>query len=152
SCLACMTTCPSGVHYMHLVDHARRHIEKTFRRPFVDRWLRRLLAFLLPSPDLFRLALVGAWLGRPFAGLMPGRLGALLRFAPRPTPSPPPAGRPQVFAAQGPRQKRVAPPAGCVQQVAAPAINEATIRLLTRHGVEVVIAAGAGCCGALTHH
>jgi glycolate oxidase iron-sulfur subunit len=152
SCLACMTTCPSGVHYMHLVDHARRHIEETFPRPFVDRWLRRLLAFLLPSPDRFRLALVGARLGRPFAGLLPGRLGALLRFAPRRIPSPSPVERPQVFPAQGQRRKRVALLAGCVQQVVAPAINEATIRLLARHGVEVVIAAGAGCCGALTHH
>src|SRR5215813_3513896 len=152
SCLACMTTCPSGVHYMHLVDHARRHIEETFRRPFADRWLRRLLAFLLPSPDRFRLALVGAWLARPFAGLMPGRLGALLRFAPRRIPSPSPVERPQVFPAQGPRRKRIALLAGCVQQVVAPAINEATVRLLTRHGVEVVVAAGAGCCGALTHH
>ncbi|HTO82690.1 MAG TPA: glycolate oxidase subunit GlcF, partial [Methylomirabilota bacterium] len=152
SCLACMTTCPSGVHYMHLVDHARRHIEETFRRPFVDRWLRALLAFLLPSPDRLRLALVGAWLARPFAGLMPGRLGALLHFAPRRIPSPSPIERPQTFPAQGPRRKRVALLAGCVQQVVAPAINEATIRLLTRHGVEVVIAAGSGCCGALTHH
>jgi len=152
SCLACMTTCPSGVHYMHLVDHARRHIEGTYRRPLVDRWLRALLAFLLPSPDRFRLALVGAWLARPVAGLMPGRLGALLRFAPRRIPSPSPVGRPQVFPAQGQRRKRIALLAGCVQQVVAPAINEATVRLLTRHGVEVVVAAGAGCCGALTHH
>ena len=152
SCLSCMTTCPSGVHYMHLVDHARRHIEETYRRPVVDRWLRGLLAAVLPSRTLFRLALVGAWLARPFASLVPGRLGALLRFTPGSIRGPSTAERPQVFPAQGPRRKRVALLTGCVQQVLSPEINDSTIRLLTRHGVEVVVAEGAGCCGALTHH
>jgi glycolate oxidase iron-sulfur subunit len=152
SCLACMTTCPSGVHYMHLVDHARRHIENTFRRPRVEHWLRGLLAFVLPRPGLFRLALVAARLGRPLAPLLPARLRPLLALAPRRTPPPSPFDRPQVFAAVGERRKRVALLSGCVQTVVAPEINEATIRLLTRHGVEVVVAVGAGCCGALTHH
>jgi glycolate oxidase iron-sulfur subunit len=152
TCLACMTTCPSGVHYMHLVDHARRHIEETYRRPLADRWLRGLLAAVLPRPGAFRLALVGGRLARPFARLLPSRLAVLLRLAPRAIPSPSPVDRPQVFPALGPRRKRVALLAGCAQQVLAPEINEATIRLLTRHGVEVVVAAGAGCCGALTHH
>ncbi|MEE8499085.1 MAG: glycolate oxidase subunit GlcF [Kiloniellales bacterium] len=152
SCLSCMTTCPSGVNYMHLVDLARSRIEETHQRPFLDRTLRALLAWLVPHPNRFRLALAGAWLGRPFAKLLPGRLGAMLALAPRALPSRSPVDRPQVFAAQGARRARVALMTGCAQQVLAPEINEATVRLLTRHGVEVVVAEGAGCCGALTHH
>ena len=152
SCLACMTTCPSGVHYMHLVDHARKHIAQTFRRPVGDRFLRKLLAVLLPRPALFRGALRLARLARPFARSMPGRLGAMTRLAPAALPASSPVDRPQVFPAEGARQKRVALLSGCVQTAIQPQINEATVRLLTRHGVEVVVAAGAGCCGALTHH
>jgi glycolate oxidase iron-sulfur subunit len=152
SCLSCMTTCPSGVHYMHLVDHGRRHIEATYRRPLADRLLRRVLAAVLPRPGLFRLALVGAWFARPLAPLLRGRLGAMLGLAPRRLPGPSAVDRPQVFPAAGERRKRVALLSGCAQQVLAPEINEATVRLLTRHGCEVVIARGAGCCGALTHH
>ena len=152
SCLSCMTTCPSGVNYMHLVDHARRRIEATFTRPFTDRWLRRLLAFVLPHPGRFRLALMGAWCARPLARLLPGRLGAMLELAPARLPATSRMDRPQVFPAAGPRRARVALMSGCAQQVLAPEINEATVRLLTRLGVEVVVAEGAGCCGALTHH
>src|SRR5262249_35308954 len=152
SCLACMTTCPSGVHYMHLVDHARRHIEETYRRPSAQRLLRGLLATVLPRPRLFRLALVAARIGRPLAPLLPARLRAMLSLTPRAIPAPSPVDRPQVFPAAGTRRKRVALLTGCVQTVIAPEINEATIRLLTRHGVEVVVAAGVGCCGALVHH
>ncbi|MFO1068674.1 MAG: glycolate oxidase subunit GlcF [Geminicoccaceae bacterium] len=152
SCLSCMTTCPSGVHYMHLVDHARAHIERTYERPAADRWLRRLLAFVLPHPGRLRLALLGAWLGKPLAGLLPERLGAMLRLAPASVPGPSPVDRPQVVPAEGARRGRVALLSGCAQQVLAPQINEATVRLLARHGYEVVVAAGAGCCGALEHH
>lgn len=152
SCLSCMTTCPSGVHYMHLVDHAREHIEKTYRRPFADRAVRSLLALLLPRPGLFRLALVGALLARPFASLLPGRLRGLLSMAPDRLESPSPVDRPGVHAAIGARKKRVALLTGCAQKVLDPEINEATVRLLTRHGCEVVVSSGAGCCGALTHH
>jgi glycolate oxidase iron-sulfur subunit len=152
SCLACMTTCPSGVNYMHLVDHARQHIEKTYQRPWADRTLRRLLALILPRPTLFRNALRAARLGKPFAGVMPAQLNAMLALAPKHVPAPSPVDRPQIFPAIGKRERRVALLSGCAQQVLAPAINEATIRLLTRHGCEVVIARGAGCCGALTHH
>jgi glycolate oxidase iron-sulfur subunit len=153
SCLACMTTCPSGVHYMHLVDHARAYIEKTYDRPWSDRALRWLLARILPYPMRFRIALLGAKIGRPFARLMPdARLRAMLEMAPR---SIPPVSRnddPQVFPAQGPRKMRVALMTGCAQRALNSDINDATIRLLTRHGCDVVIAAGQGCCGALTHH
>ncbi len=152
SCLSCMTTCPSGVHYMHLVDHARTRIEETYTRPFLERWLRRLFAELLPYPTRFRAALLGAWLARPLANVLPGRLAAMLTLAPARIPRRSPMDRPQVFPAEGARRARVALLTGCAQRVLAPAINEATVRLLTRHGVEVVVARGMGCCGALTHH
>jgi glycolate oxidase iron-sulfur subunit len=153
SCLACMTTCPSGVHYMHLVDHAREHIEKTYRRPAFERLLRWTLARILPYPGRFRLALHAARLGRPLRGLMPdARLRAMLDMAPASIPPPSPMDAPQVFPAEGPRRKRVALMTGCAQRALNTDINEATIRLLTRHGCEVVIAEGMGCCGALTHH
>ena len=157
SCLSCMTTCPSGVNYMHLVDHARAHIEETYVRPWHDRLLRSVLAAILPSPARFRMALVGALLARPFAFLLPktgpfARLRAMLAMAPSAIPSPSDVDRPQVFAAQGPVRKHVAILQGCAQQVLAPQINEATIRLLTRLGCEVTVAQGSGCCGALTHH
>ena len=158
SCLACMTTCPSGVNYMHLVDHARTYIEATYRRPVHDRALRAVLAAVLPRPALMRLTLKGAKLARPFARLLPRkgmfalRLRALLKLAPATVPPASPTESPASHPALGTRRARVALLAGCAQQVLDPAINEATIRLLTRMGVEVVVAEGAGCCGAVTHH
>ena len=152
SCLSCMTTCPSSVHYMHLVDHARAHIEKTYARPFADKALRALLAFVLPRPALFRLALRAAALVKPVAGVLPRKLRPLFALAPEHVPAPSAVDRPQVFPAQGARKKRVALLNGCAQTVLDTRINEATVRLLTRHGVEVVVAEGAGCCGALAHH
>jgi len=153
SCLACMTTCPSGVHYMHLVDQARTYIEKTYRRPFTDRALRWLLARIIPHPTRFRLALLGAKIGRPFARLMPdARLKAILAMAPKQIPPVSRNDDPQVFPAIGVRRKRVALMTGCAQKALNTDINDATIRLLRRLGCEVVIARGMGCCGALTHH
>jgi glycolate dehydrogenase iron-sulfur subunit len=153
SCLACVTTCPSGVNYMHLVDHGRRHIEEHYRRPLAERLLRRLLGAVLSRPERFRAALKAARLGRPFAALMPARLRAMLSLAPRRLPRASGLDRPQIFPAQGaaPRM-RVALLAGCAQQVLIPSINAATIRLLTRHGCEIVVAEGSGCCGSLHHH
>ncbi|MEA2791678.1 MAG: glycolate oxidase iron-sulfur subunit [Acetobacteraceae bacterium] len=158
SCLACMTTCPSGVNYMHLVDHARTYIEQTYRRPLPERMLRSLLGWLLPRPGLFRLALTGASIARALGGLIPGRsmlaqrLRAMLALAPSAVPRASPIEKPRVYPPEGPRMARVALLTGCAQQVLMPRINEATIRLLTRLGVEVVVARGAGCCGALNHH
>jgi len=152
SCLSCMTTCPSGVHYMHLVDHARAHIEETYTRPWTDRALRALLAHLLPYPGRFRLGVVASWFARPLRRVLPGRPGAMLALAPARIPGPSPVDRPQVFPAVRTRRARVALMTGCAQQVLAPQINEATVRLLTRLGVEVVVVEGAGCCGALVHH
>jgi len=163
SCLACMTTCPSGVNYMHLVDQARARIEQQFKRPWAERLLRAVLALVLPRPALFRIGLILARIGRPLAALLPAdetssptpslsrRITAMLALAPRRLPPPgPAAGR--VFPATGARRGRVALLQGCAQQVLAPRINQAAIRLLTRHGIEVVLVKDEQCCGALTHH
>ncbi|QPC86833.1 glycolate oxidase subunit GlcF [Mesorhizobium sp. NBSH29] len=153
SCLACMTTCPSGVNYMHLVDHARAHIEKTYTRSFTDRALRAMLAFVLPHPARFRAALKLARLGKPFAGLFDRikplkPLAAMLRLAPATLP---PKRAISVAPISG-AHKRVAILAGCAQSVLDPGINDATRRLLARLGVEVAIPRNEGCCGALVHH
>ena len=154
SCLACMTTCPSGVHYMHLVDHARAHVEETYSRPLGDRLLRALLAKVLPHRKLFRLSLRAGSAGRLLAPLLGAlgldRLAAMLRLVPDRVPPPSPEGR-RVVPAQGARRGRVALLQGCAQSVLAPSINEAATRLLTRKGYEVVVA-GEGCCGSLVHH
>ncbi len=153
SCLSCMTTCPSGVHYMHLVDMARAHIEKTYKRPLMDRLLRWTLAKILPYPGRFRLALLGAKIGRPFRVLVPdARLRAMLEMAPRHIPPVSRNDDPQVFAPKAARKMRVALMTGCAQKALNTDINDATIRLLRRLGCEVVIARDMGCCGALVHH
>ena len=153
SCLACMSTCPSGVHYMHLVDHARAYIEQHHKRPFSDRALRWLLARILPYPMRFRVALLGAKIAKPFRRLVPdARLRAMLEMAPKQIPPVSRNDDPQSFAATAPKTLRVALMTGCAQKALNTDINDATIRLLTRLGCEVVVAEGAGCCGALTHH
>jgi glycolate oxidase iron-sulfur subunit len=160
SCLACMTTCPSGVHYMHLVDHARAYIEATYRRPFVDRAIRAMLARILPSRQLFRAALGLARIGKPLAPVVarvPGlgaRLAAMLALAPGPLPARVATEGPGLFAATGrsAARRRVALLTGCAQAVLAPQINAATIRLLNRAGIDVVLPKGEACCGSLTHH
>ncbi|MBV0890949.1 glycolate oxidase subunit GlcF [Paracoccus sp. Z118] len=153
SCLSCMTTCPSGVHYMHLVDHAREYIEQNYKRPWHERALRAALARILPYPARFRAVLAGARVARPLRRMIPDdRLKAMLEMAPPKLPKASPNDRPQVFPAQGPRRKRVALLVGCAQRVLNTDINDATIRLLRRHGCEVVVPKGLGCCGALTHH
>ena len=153
SCLACMTTCPSGVHYMHLVDHARDYIEQRYKRPMGDRALRWILSKILPYPGRFRLALLGAKMGRPLARFMPDpRLRAMLEMAPKQVPPVSRNDDPQTFQPRGARKMRVALMTGCAQKALNTDINDATIRLLTRLGCEVVVAQGAGCCGALTHH
>ncbi|MGF6308181.1 glycolate oxidase iron-sulfur subunit [Bradyrhizobium sp. i1.8.4] len=163
SCLACMTTCPSGVNYMHLVDQARVRIERDYQRPLTERLLRSVLALVLPRPGLFRISMILAGFARPFAALLPTpsvgasspgllrRIKAMLALAPRGLPQPGPAAG-TVFAPIGRRRGRVALLQGCAQQVLAPRINQAAINVLTRHGVEVVLVKDEQCCGALTHH
>jgi glycolate oxidase iron-sulfur subunit len=163
SCLACMTTCPSGVNYMHLVDQARVRIERDYSRPLMERMLRAVLALVLPRPELFRISLRLARLARPLSKLLPDatgsastpsllrRIKAILALAPHELPAAGPAAG-TVFAALGPRRGRVALLQGCAQAVLAPRINQAAINVLTRHGIEVVLVKDEQCCGALTHH
>ncbi len=157
SCLACTTTCPSGVDYMHLVDHARAHIEQTYKRPFMDRLTRNLLAAVLPYPGRFRLALHLARITRPFAGVLAKfpalkPLQSMLALAPASVPAVSASARPGERSAEGEKRGRVAILTGCAQPVLDPGINEATLRLLARLGVEVVVPKGEGCCGSLVHH
>ncbi|ETR78504.1 2-hydroxy-acid oxidase [Afipia sp. P52-10] len=168
SCLACMTTCPSGVNYMHLVDQARVRIAEQYVRPLSERLLRSVLAWVLPRPELFRLSLALARIGRPFASLLlPGekgdpanpsflrRIKAMLSLAPSRLPQRS-ARAGTVFPPQGDHQEkprgRVALLQGCAQQVLSPGINDAAIRVLTRHGIAVALVKDEQCCGALTHH
>ncbi|MCC2111530.1 MAG: glycolate oxidase subunit GlcF [Hyphomicrobiales bacterium] len=157
SCLSCTTTCPSGVDYMHLVDHARVHIEKTYRRPVMDRMLRNILTLVLPWPARFRASLFGAFYGRPLAPFMahiPGlrQVAAMLALSPVRLPPRSNSEGPGAFPPPAARRGRVALLSGCAQPVLAPEINDATIRILNRVGIEVVLAEGEGCCGALVHH
>ena len=152
SCLACMTTCPSGVNYMHLVDHAREYIEDNYKRPLFDRIMRATLAQILPYDRRFRFAMKSAQLVKPLAPIFPSKIRNMVDFAPKKLPVPSLNDKPQVFLAEGARIKRVALMTGCAQKALDTDINDATIRLLRRHGCEVVVAQGAGCCGALTHH
>lgn len=158
SCLACMTTCPSGVNYMHLVDGARSHIEKTYRRPLADRLFRAFLAAVLPYPNRFRVAIAAARPTLPLASLASHfgrtgrRLAATLRLAPKARPAASPVSQDRVVPFAGAEAERVALFSGCVQPVLRPSIDEATTRMLARLGVEALNLEGEGCCGALLHH
>jgi glycolate oxidase iron-sulfur subunit len=155
SCLSCMTTCPSGVHYMHLVDHARAHIERTYKRPLADRLLRRALATVLPNPALMRVAMIAAVAAKPFKGLFKGlgatRIAAMIDLASVPARRPGKTKSVRSTAGRASRG-RVTLLTGCAQSVLQPSINEAAARLLARQGVETVPVRGEGCCGALVHH
>lgn len=152
SCLACMSTCPSFVNYMRLVDHAREYIEDNYPRPLNERLQRWTLAKVLPYPDRFRLLMRGAQLAKPLAFAMPGKVRDMMQFVPDKLPPPSQNDNAQVFPAIGERKQRVALMTGCAQKALNTDINDATIRILRRHGCEVVIAQDAACCGALTYH
>jgi len=164
-CLSCMTTCPSGVDYMHLADTARRHVAATWRRPWAERLARAAIGRVLPDPALFRAALALTRLAAPLARRLPGAFGRMARMMPAripggfkdkdlaPTSKGAIAGAGLVVhPAEGARRRRVGLLAGCVQRTLAPAVNAATIRLLTRHGCEVAVVADPACCGAMTTH
>ena len=160
SCLSCVTTCPSGVDYRRLVDDARVRIEQNYRRPLVDRLMRSMLVRLIPSRAAFRGALKLAALGRlfkPALSALPGigpKVEAMLALAPTSLPPSGPAEKPGVYPAAGVegKRRRMALLGGCAEAVLAPHIHEATIRLLNRAGIDVVIPNGEGCCGSLAHH
>lgn len=153
SCLSCMTTCPSGVNYMHLVDHARAYINDSYRRPLLDRAFRTILGAVLPYPERFRWALAAARLGRPFRSALRKMkalkpLAAMLELAPARVPGPVLAQSSRLQAPRG----RVALLQGCAEPVLRPQFREAAVRLLNRCGHDVVFAPDEGCCGALVHH
>jgi glycolate oxidase iron-sulfur subunit len=156
SCLSCMTTCPSGVNYMHLVDTARNHIEANFKRSLPERMMRNLLAYVMPRPRIFAWAMVGGRVVSPFRNIVASlgmkRLAAALALVPERPATREALGLPGTYPAQGPKKARVGLLRGCVQSVTDPSINAATIRLLTRLGFEVVVSTGESCCGSLTHH
>jgi glycolate oxidase iron-sulfur subunit len=154
SCNSCMTTCPSGVHYAHLVDHARAYIHEHYRRPLHERLIRNVLAFVMPSTGRFRIALELGALARPLAPLFDKAnwsrpLGAMLRLVPKRL-APKTSAQPQPVA--GAKRGRVALLQGCVEPVLRPEIREATLRLLARANYDVVFARGETCCGSLKHH
>jgi glycolate oxidase iron-sulfur subunit len=151
SCLACMTTCPSGVNYMHLIDHARAYVEARYRRPRSERLLRWLLATVLPHPRRFRLALRLARLLRPLRSAFTGvlePLQAMLALAPGRLPATRRHASQNVAAARG----RVILMQGCAEPVLRPEIQAAALRVINRCGYEVSFARGEVCCGALVHH
>jgi len=153
SCYSCMSTCPSGVNYMHLIDHGRSHIEKTYKRPFNERIIRDFLSKILPNPTYFRIIGMLTLLVKPFQFFLPKKIREMIRLMPIKFPK---KNLPKMRIYQAIKKKkpvaRVALLTGCVQKVISPQINEATIRLLNRHGIEVVVPKGINCCGSLNHH
>ncbi|NDG45204.1 MAG: glycolate oxidase iron-sulfur subunit, partial [Gammaproteobacteria bacterium] len=153
TCRSCETTCPSGVDYAHLVDAGRQYVNETRPRAYTDWLLRRLLVRLVPFPRRMRLALTLSLLAVPFVRLLPSRLRAMVESRPRGLPKHDPVGdEDAVLSPTLPVRGRVILLQGCAQRVIEPEINAATIRLLNRLGVEVVVRVAAGCCGGLAHH
>ena len=151
SCYACMTTCPAGVNYMHIIDHGRNHIERNYKRPFLDRWLRNMLSYVLPRPNIFLLL---GWLTKitkPFSFLMPKKIKNMVSLMPTAFPKAEHKAK-NIFKPQGKVVARVALLTGCVQKVISPQINDSTINILNRHGVEVHVSQEVSCCGSLNHH
>ena len=152
SCYGCMTTCPSGVNYMHLIDHGRSHIEKTYKRPFSDRLIRYFLSRTLSKSINFRVIAILTQFIKPFSFFFPKRVREMIALMPRKFPKKT-LKKMQIYPTLKKKSvARVALLTGCVQKVISPQINEATIRLLNRHGIEVVVPKGIECCGSLNHH
>jgi len=153
SCYSCMPTCPSGVNYMHLIDHGRSHIEKTYRRPFNERFIRNFLSKVLPNPTYFRIIGTLTKFIKPFKFIFPKKIKEMISFMPMKFPK---NTLPKMNVYLPTKRKkpvaRVALLTGCVQKVISPQINEATIRLLNRHGIAVVVPSNINCCGSLNHH
>ena len=153
SCYSCMTTCPSGVNYMHLIDHGRSHIEKTYKRPFTERLIREILSKTLSRSINFRIVSILTQFLKPFTFILPKKIKEIITFMPLKFPK---KTLPKLKVYPAHKRKkpvaRVALLVGCVQKVVSPQINEATIRLLNRHGIEVVVPKNIQCCGSLDHH
>ena len=152
SCYACMTTCPSGVNYMHLIDHGRNHVEATYKRPLFERLIRNVLSYTLPRPNIFLILTVLTKIIKPFSFLFPNFIKNSLNLMPSKIQSKKIKNK-RVHSSDGEKTiARVALLTGCVQRVISPEINDSTIRLLTRHNVEVVVLPEIDCCGSLNHH
>ena len=153
SCYGCMTTCPSGVNYMQLIDHGRSHIEKTYKRPLKERLMRSFLSITLSKPINFRIILILTKIIKPLSFLFPKKIKDMISLIPTKIPSKT-IPRKNIYSILGKKKPvaRVALLTGCVQKVISPQINEATIRLLNRHNIEVVVSKGIDCCGSLNHH
>ena len=153
SCYSCMTTCPSSVNYMHLIDHGRLHIEKTYKRPLKDRLVRNFLSWVLPNTINFKLIIILTLLIKPFLLFFPKGIKNMISLMPKKFPKNT-LPKMQVYPAQNKKKPvaRVALLTGCVQKVISPQINEATIRLLNRHDIEVIVPKSIDCCGSLNHH
>ena len=152
SCYSCMTTCPSGVNYMHLIDHGRNYVEETYKRPFFDRLFRNILSFVLPRPNVFLLMAISSKIIKPFSFLLPKFLKNAINLMPNKIPGKKIKEKKIYEVTNGKKVSRVALLTGCVQRVISPEINESTIRLLNRHNVEVVVMPDINCCGSLNHH
>ncbi len=153
SCYSCMSTCPSGVNYMHLIDHGRNHIEKTYKRPFFDKFIRNFLSLIMPYPIRFRVVGILTRLVKPISFIFPKKIKEMIKFMPISFPQKKlPKMKVYTIGKKKKPVARVALLTGCVQQVISPQINESTIRLLNRHDIEVVVPKGINCCGSLDHH
>jgi glycolate oxidase iron-sulfur subunit len=156
SCYSCMTTCPSGVDYMHLSDYARQHIEKSVRRVPNEDFKRRILRGIIPYPKRFRLALLAAAMARPFRKII-AKAGfktaaAMLDLAPANAVRHGDFTLPQTVKTAKVRRGRVVILQGCAQRVLRPEINDSTVRFLNHLGYDAVLASGEGCCGSLSLH
>ncbi len=152
SCYSCMSTCPSGVNYMHLIDHGRNHIEKTYKRPFKDRFIRNFLSITLSKSIIFRIVAFLTLFIKPLSFLLPKKIREMIKLMPVKFPNKT-LPKKQLYSVKKKKAvARVALLTGCVQKVISPQINEATIRVLNRHGIEVIVSKGIECCGSLNHH
>jgi glycolate oxidase iron-sulfur subunit len=162
-CLACVSTCPSGVQYDQLLAATRPQVERNVPRSWGDRWFRGLLFNLFPYPQRLRLLLPFFWLYQSLglqklvraSGLLQRffpRLAAMEALLPRVTAQSFRADYPETIPAQGPQRYRVGLILGCVQQLFFDPVNAATVRVLTANGCEVVIPPSQGCCAALPAH
>ena len=152
SCYSCMTTCPAGVNYMHIIDHGKKYIEKNYERPFFDKAIRKVLSVVLPNTVYFRLASLLVKLSKPVQFLFPSKIKDMMSLMPTSFPKKT-IKQKEIYKVSGKKiVSRVALLTGCVQKEISPQINEATIRLLNRHGVEVVVPKKIRCCGSLNHH
>jgi len=149
-CLACEPACPSGVQYRDLINPFRALARSRLPPPKGERMRRALLARVLPFPERFRIAAAAGRAARSFSTFMPRALRPMLDLLPLELP--PRQTWPALTLAQGERRARVALLTGCVQQVLDPDINTATIEVLSRNGVEVMIPANQACCGGLAWH